>query len=116
MSTTPMIVFDTLSYSKKLRAVGVPEDQAEVQAELQAEVLASVVNEKLVTKEDLAHTAQSLREDLTRVEQELRKEMVDLRHDVDVRLVQNKVDVIKWFLGIFIVQSGLMLSALKFFH
>jgi hypothetical protein len=43
------IVFDTYHYVKRLKAVGVSEEQAEVQAE----ALASLVNERLVTKQYL---------------------------------------------------------------
>ena len=43
------IVFDTLEYAKKLKAVGFTEEQAEVQAE----AIADLVDEKLATKRDL---------------------------------------------------------------
>lgn len=43
------ISFDTLAYTKKLRAAGVEEKQAEVQAE----ALAEIIEEKLATKRDL---------------------------------------------------------------
>jgi hypothetical protein len=43
------ITFDTLAYSKKLKAVGVPPEQADVQAE----ALAEIIDEKLATKRDL---------------------------------------------------------------
>lgn len=44
------ITFDTLSYAKKLKAVGVPEAQAEAQAE----AIAEAMSESLVTKADMA--------------------------------------------------------------
>ncbi len=43
------ITFDTHAYVKKLKAVGVSEEQAEVQAQ----AIADLVNDRLVTKEDL---------------------------------------------------------------
>lgn len=43
------ITFDTYAYVKKLKAVGVSEEQAEVQAQ----AIADLVNDRLVTKEDL---------------------------------------------------------------
>jgi hypothetical protein len=43
------LIFDTLRYANKLKAAGVPEKQAEVQAE----ALADIVDERLVTKQDL---------------------------------------------------------------
>ena len=47
MTTT---TFDTLGYFEKLKAVGVPEEQAKVQASAMREV----VEDKLVTKSELA--------------------------------------------------------------
>ncbi|MFN8310181.1 MAG: hypothetical protein U0T73_09490 [Chitinophagales bacterium] len=41
--------FDTLSYSKKLRAAGFTE----LQAEVQAETLQSILEEQMATKRDL---------------------------------------------------------------
>lgn len=43
------ITFDTLAYSKKLKAAGFTEQQAEVQAE----AIAELIDEKLATKKDL---------------------------------------------------------------
>ncbi|MEI8055489.1 MAG: hypothetical protein WCH10_05790 [bacterium] len=41
--------FDTLKYANRLKAVGVPEKQAEVQAEIMAET----INNNLATKRDI---------------------------------------------------------------
>jgi hypothetical protein len=51
-----VITFDTHAYVKKLRAVGVPEEQAEVQAQ----AIADLVNDRLVTKEDLERSLREL--------------------------------------------------------
>ena len=50
------VLFDTLSYSKKLKEAGVPEKQAEVQAE----ALAEIVNDRIVTKEFLTQQLKEL--------------------------------------------------------
>ncbi len=55
------ILFDTLAYAKKLKAVGFTEEQAEVQAE----ELASVIDENLATKRDLKELELRLKHDLT---------------------------------------------------
>ncbi len=62
------ITFDTHAYIKRLKAVGVSEEQAEVQAE----TLAELINEQLVTKQHL---------DMRLNELELR-----LRHDLTLRM------------------------------
>lgn len=49
-----MAIFDTLAYSKKLIAAGVPVVQAEVQAEVHAEAIAEIIDEQLASKRDLA--------------------------------------------------------------
>jgi hypothetical protein len=55
------ITFDTLAYSKKLKAVGVPAEQADVQAE----ALAEIIDEKLATKRDLKELEAKLTYKLT---------------------------------------------------
>jgi len=53
--------FDTLAYAKKLKAAGVPEQQAEVQAE----AIAEIIEEKLATKKDLLELEERLTYKLT---------------------------------------------------
>lgn len=55
------IAFDTLAYAKKLKAAGVPENQAEIQAEAFAEI----IEERLATKQDLKELELRLKRDLT---------------------------------------------------
>ena len=43
------IAFDTLAYANKLKAAGVPQQQAEVHAETFAEI----IEERLATKQDI---------------------------------------------------------------
>jgi len=58
------LVFDTLAYAKKLKAVGFTEDQAEVQAETLAELL----DEQLTTKKDLKELEIALKRDIKELE------------------------------------------------
>ena len=51
-----VITFDTHAYIKKLKAVGMSEEQAEVQAQ----AIADLVNDRLVTKEDLDRSLKEL--------------------------------------------------------
>ena len=51
-----VITFDTHAYVKKLKAVGMPEEQAEVQAQ----AIADLVSDRLVTKEDLERSLKEL--------------------------------------------------------
>jgi hypothetical protein len=64
MSST---IFDTLAYAKKLKAAGVPENQAEIQAE----AIAEIIDEKLATKNDLKLLETTLRRDINEMEEKL---------------------------------------------
>jgi len=52
--------FDTLQYAKRLRDVGVPEQQAEVQAE----ALREIIENNLATKKDLFEVKTELKRDI----------------------------------------------------
>ena len=53
-------VFDTLAYSKRLQAAGVPQPQADAQAE----ALAAAVTDQLATKGDINEATAPLNTDL----------------------------------------------------
>jgi len=61
------IAFDTHAYVKRLKGVGVSEEQAEVQAQ----AIAELVNDRLVTKQDLERTKQDLEQKLKELEYRL---------------------------------------------
>ena len=88
------ITFDTLAYAKRLKAAGVPEEQAEVQAETFAEI----IEERLATKYDI----ELLRRDMKEMEIELKKD-----------IAASKSETIKWVAGMLIVQAGLIAALVK---
>ncbi|MEO5330347.1 MAG: CCDC90 family protein [Magnetococcus sp. THC-1_WYH] len=55
---SPAIAFDTLAYAKRLKAVGVPESQAEVHAEAMVEL----VEDRLATKLDIENVRRDMKE------------------------------------------------------
>ena len=57
------MTFDTLAYTKKLKAVGFTEEQAEAQAE----TLSEIIDSNLATKHDI----ESLRKDIELLKNEL---------------------------------------------
>ena len=63
MRNMTAITFDTLQYTKRLREVGVSEEQAEVQAE----AIRELIDDKLATKEDI----KLVRKDMKELEQRL---------------------------------------------
>lgn len=64
------IAFDTLKFANRLKAVGVPDKQAEAQAEVLSEAL-EVNLKELVTKDDLGREIEFIRRDLREMEQRL---------------------------------------------
>ena len=83
------ITFDTLAYVKTLREAGVDEKQAEAQAVALASVLKSGVTD-LATKQDM---------ELLRVE---------LKKD----LAETKAELIRWVVGVGILQTTLIVGIL----
>jgi len=66
--------FDILGYFEKLKAAGVPENQAKAQAD----ALREMIDERLATKHDLT----------------------EMEMHVDIRLAELKNDLLRWMLGI----------------
>lgn len=85
------IVFDTYDYVKRLKAVGMPEAQAEVQAE----AIATLVNDNLVTRQ---HFDARIKE----LELTFQRQMAEV-----------KAELIKWLLGISAAQAALIVTLLK---
>lgn len=86
---------DTLGYCKRLEAVGVPREQAEVHAQVLTEVMSQVA-----TKDDL-------RELEVRI-----KEWVALY--VKEQIAELKADMLKWFFAVSIAQTSLIIAALRY--
>ena len=72
------IAFDTLAYAKKLKAVGVPEAQAEIQAE----TIAEVMDERMATKRDLDLLESNLKRDVVEIKHDMREIESNLKHDM----------------------------------
>ena len=77
------VAFDTLTYARRLREVGVPQEQAEAHAE----ALAAAVTETLATKQDLRELATkqylaATNRDLAAVMQELRELTATTKQDM----------------------------------
>lgn len=61
------ITFDTLSYAKKLKSAGVPEQQAEIQAE----AISEIIDEKIATKKDLLALEGNIKKDMELLKKDL---------------------------------------------
>lgn len=76
----PMI--DTLAYSKKLQAAGVPQEIAEAQATIFAEVIQG----RLTTKDELKDEISGLRNEMHHEFQNVRHEMQSLEERLNHRI------------------------------
>jgi hypothetical protein len=76
------VAFDTLTYARRLREVGVPQEQAEAHAE----ALAAAVTETLATKHDLQELASASRQDIQGLASATKHDLQELastsRHDL----------------------------------
>lgn len=81
------IVFDTLSFAKKLKSAGFTEQQAEIQAE----ALAEIIENNLATKRDLK----------------------ELETRLLVSIAELKADMIKWVAGMLVAQAALVAALVK---
>ncbi|NVM75783.1 hypothetical protein FHW83_001570 [Duganella sp. SG902] len=86
---------DTLGYCKRLEAVGVPRDQAEVHAQVLTEVMNQVV-----TKDDLKEFEVRLKEWVTLYVKE--------------QIAELKADMLKWFFAGLIAQTSLIIAVLRY--
>lgn len=118
-----MGTFDTLTYAKRLKAVGFTEEQAEVQAE----VLRGVIEGDIASKRDiedlkqatqhdiadLKHDIAGLKQDLSHLESRMDGKLSHLESRMDGKLSDLKADLLKWFIGILFLQTGLIVTLLK---
>lgn len=95
-----MIHFDTLQYTKTLRAAGIPEEHAEAMAEAQKATLAKCLDTTLVTKADMAATKADIQEvraatkaDIQEVRTELKADIQDVRTELkaDIQEVRDEL-------------------------
>lgn len=72
------LTFDTLAYSKKLRAAGFTEQQAEVQTE----AIAEIIEERLATKRDIIELKNELKRDIL----ELNRDIEEMSYRLTIRM------------------------------
>jgi hypothetical protein len=83
--------FDSLGYFEKLKAAGVPEQQAKVQADAMREI----IEDKLATKRDLL---------------ELEKNIDVKLRELEYRVTAN---IIKWVAGMLVAQAAVVAALVK---
>ena len=94
--TSTTMKFDTLAWTKKLESAGIPARHAEAQVEL----LANVIEDNICTKHDLKAFEGKIERKLTALE---------------LKIVESKNELIRWFVGTFIVAIGVAATLIKVF-
>lgn len=92
------MAFDTLRYSKRLRAVGFTEEQAEAQAE----ALGEAIRDTLVTKADLNEAVHKLQLEITELRSEFRTEIRDVQ-----------TNILKWIIPLMIGQTAVIAALVR---
>ena len=110
-----VIVMDTLEFATKLKAGGFTEQQAETQAR----ALADVVEKQLATRRDIDEHEQSLRRDIEMLRADVKRDIKILRAElkrdlaeVNQRVAESKAELIRWVVGVGILQTTLMVGIL----
>ena len=88
------LTFDTLKFANRLKAVGVPEKQAEEQAAMMAEAVWDIqTNANPATKHDMA---------------DLRKEIELVRADLIAKMAETRADLVKWVVSVGVLQTAMI--------
>ena len=74
--------FDTLGYFEKLKAAGVPEEQAKVQTD----ALRELIDDKLATRRDLKEMELAFKQDLRELESRLDNKIEKVEYRLTIRL------------------------------
>lgn len=97
MGAAAVIHFDTLRFVKKLKAVGVPEQQAEAFAEVQQETLSEYLDNTAATKSDLNAVKTDLTKYIDTVKVDLTKEIHDIK---------SNLRVLTWMMGFLLATTA----------
>jgi chromosome segregation ATPase len=123
-------MFNPLKFAAKLKRVGVPEKQADAQAEAIAEIFEDKVIARFDTIDTHLDSIDTRMDSLDDRMDSLDKRMdsLDRRIDsldnkierldlkIDFKGAEIKTDIIKWFIGVSLAQSAIIVSCLKLIH
>lgn len=92
MSST---TFDSLGYFEKLKAVGVPDEQAKVQAAAFREFT-------------------DIQEENARKELATKMDVIQAEMRINEKIEQSKHEILKWMMGMIVAQTALIVAVLAF--
>lgn len=108
-----MAIFNSLTYAKRLKTVGIPEQQAEIQVEMLAEIMENMEN-KFASKEDLKNLETRLDTKMDALETRLdaKIETVESVLSIKIASVDTKLNWLMSLVGLI----GIVLAVLNFIH
>lgn len=86
-------IFDSLGYFEKLKAAGVPEEQAKVQA-------------------NAFRDFTSLQEEKARKELATRMDVLQCKMELAEKMEAGKNEILKWLIGLLLAQSAMLASVM----
>lgn len=98
MSSLAKIIHES---EESLEKVGFTREQAKAQVE----VYSTFIDSQYTTKRDLKDVEASLKRDLKELEIKL-----------DSKMSEQKLELIKWIIGVGVAQASIVLSVIKFVH
>ena len=99
------LIFDTLKFSKKMKAVGFTEDQADTQAE----AIAEIIDEQIATKRDLKELEIATKRDLKELEASMKQTEANLK----LEIISQKNDLVRWVIGTSAALLGILFALIK---
>lgn len=78
------ITFDTLTFAKQLKKIGVPDKQAEAQTEIIAQMMTETIATNFATKKDLLTVKQELRSEISNLRIEFKQDIANLTLKIGV--------------------------------
>lgn len=114
------ITFDTYAFVTKLKEAGVPEQQAAAQIETLTKAIDSAMEQArydyklddLVTRRDLKELETELKRDIEAMRLESKRDIELLRSDTKAQIAESKAEMIRWVVGVGILQTTLITGVL----
>ncbi|SJM93564.1 conserved hypothetical protein [Crenothrix polyspora] len=113
------VTFDTHEFVKKLKGAGFSEEQAEILTDLQKTTAQNTLEqalhdydlENITSKKDVELLELNLKRDIKQLEIDLKKDIEILRLETKRDIAESKAELIRWVVGVGILQT-MLVSAL----
>jgi hypothetical protein len=101
--------FDTHEFFNELKGAGFSEQQAEVITKLQKTTINTTLEQ---ARHDYQLDDLATKRDLKELESVLKRDIKELELRFEVKLAENKADLIRWVVGVGVLQTALITALL----